>query len=68
MTRSKIDLPRLAQYFIDHADQVFTLSDLEFLLVKNSDKWNLPPSMAPKVFLRMLLKKTELRELRLPSS
>ncbi len=45
MPRSKIDLPRLAQYFIDHADQVFTLSDLEFLLAENSDQWNLPPSM-----------------------
>jgi hypothetical protein len=65
--RSKIDLPRLAQYFIDHADQVFTLSDLEFLLAENSDQWNLPPSMTPKAFLRMLLKKTKLRELRLHS-
>ena len=67
MPRSKIDLPRLAQYFIDHADQVFTLSDLEFLLAENSNQWNLPPSMTPKVFLRMLLKKTKLRELRLHS-
>jgi hypothetical protein len=67
MTKSKIDLPRLAQYFIGHADQVFNLSDLEFLLAENSDQWNLPSSMTPKVFLRMLLKKTELRELRLHS-
>jgi hypothetical protein len=67
MPKSKIDFPRLAQYFIDHADQVFTFSDLELLLVENSDQWNLPPSMTPKVFLRMLLKKTKLRELRLHS-
>jgi hypothetical protein len=67
MPKSKTDLPRLAQYFIDHADQVFTFSDLEFLLVENSDQRNLPPSRTPKVFLRMLLKKTKLRELRLHS-
>src|SRR5271156_3667606 len=50
MSKSKIDLPRLAQYLIDHVDEVFAFSDLEFLLVKNSDQWNLPPSMTPKKF------------------
>ena len=67
MPKSKIDLPRLAQYFTDHADQVFAFSDIEFLLAENSVEWKLPPSMTPKVFLRMLLKKTKLRELRLHS-
>src|SRR5690348_9739694 len=61
MPKSKIDIPRLAQYFEDHADKVFALSDLEFLCSDYSDEWNLPHSMTLKPFIRVLLKNTKIR-------
>jgi hypothetical protein len=65
--KSKIHVLRLAQYFEDHADQVFSLSDLERLSWDHSDDWNLPPSMTLEAFVRVLRKNTKIRELRLHS-
>jgi len=67
MPKSKIDISRLTKYLENHADQVFALSDLEFLSREHSDEWNLPSSMTLKAFVRMLFKKTQIRELRLHS-
>ena len=67
MPKSKINVFHLTQYFANSSDRAFSLSDLESLFMDKAQEWNLPPSMNPQTFVQMLLRRTKLRELRLPS-
>ena len=68
MSKSNIDAALLKRYFETKADRAFTFSDLESIFLEHTHLWNLPHSMTPQTFLKMLLSKTKLRELRLRSS
>jgi hypothetical protein len=67
MPKSKINISLLTQYFENNSDRTFSLSDLESLFVDKAREWNLPPSMTQQTFVQMLLHRTKLRQLRLPS-
>lgn len=67
MPKSKINIALLNQYFENNSDQVFTPSDFELLFLDKSKEWNLPPSMTPQTFARMLLDRTKLKQLDLRS-
>jgi hypothetical protein len=67
MSKSQINLTLLKQYFEDGANDTFSISDLTSILVEHSDKWSLPRSMTPQGFLKMLLRRTKLREVQLKS-
>ncbi len=67
MPKSQINLTLLTQYFEDRANETFSLSDLTSIFVEHSDKWSLPRSMTLQGFLKMLLRRTKLREVQLKS-
>jgi hypothetical protein len=68
MPKSKVNTVLLEQYFETNSKRAFTFSDLESILLEHAQRWNLPRSMTPQTFVKMLLSKTKLRELRLRSS
>jgi len=67
MPKSKINISLLTQYFENNSDRALSLADMESLFVDKAEEWNLPPSMTQQTFVQMLLRRTKLRELRLPS-
>lgn len=67
MPKSRINISLLTQYFENNSDRPFSMSDLESLFVDKAREWNLPPSMTQQTFVQMLLRRTKLRQLRLPS-
>jgi hypothetical protein len=68
MPKSDIDAALLKRYFETNFDRAFTFSDLESIFNEHTHLWNLPRSMTAQIFVKMLLSKTKLRELRLRSS
>jgi hypothetical protein len=67
MPKSKIHIDLLVQFFAANPDQVFALSDLEYLFIEKHREWNLPPSMTSYTFLEMLRTRFKLCELQLRS-
>jgi site-specific recombinase XerD len=67
MPKSKIHTDLLVQFFAANPDQVFALSDLEYLFIEKHREWNLPPSMTSYTFLEMLRTRFKLCELQLRS-
>jgi hypothetical protein len=68
MPKSKINSGLLTEYFASQPEKVFTDSDLEFLFIQRSCDWNLPRSMTPFTFIRMLLSRTKLEKLPIRST
>jgi hypothetical protein len=62
MSKTKINIALLTQYFEQQRDAVFTRSDLESLFSKKRSSWNLPPSMTSFTFVQMLINRTKLTE------
>ena len=67
MPKSNIDTVLLRQYFESNSDRAFALPDLESIFSENARLWNLPKSMTPETFVKMLRAKTKLTEVRLHS-
>jgi hypothetical protein len=67
MPKPRIDIVQLTQYFENRTNDTFSLSDLTSIFTEHSDAWNLPQNMTPQTFVRMLLHRMKLREVRLRS-